>query len=254
MSFPRGMPLEGEHIPLMTAPASPSTSTSTSGHRGRRHFLPLVWMASAVSAAVLLLGVNGTLSAWTSAVLENTDNTAATANALILQEVGPDASGAAQTCFSSSGTGNSYSCTTINKYGGTTAAPLSPGQSRTVDVTFTNVGEATGASFTLAADTCGQTPAANGAATPPINNLCTATGELTVAVACSDGAAFVPASAYSDLVYPAGPPSGIGTLVHTSAIAADASITCRFTVALNASASVTDQGIVVSQALTWTLA
>ena len=223
-------------------------TTIKTDHRGRRRFLPLVWAASAVSAAVLVLGVNGTLSAWTSAVITNNNNTVATANAVILKE----ASGAS-TCYSSDGVGNTYTCATINKYGGT-ATPLAPGASQTVDVTFTNAGKAAASTFKLDAGTCSQVPVANASATPPINNLCTATGELTVAVSCSDGGTFVPGSTWSDLKYAAGTARGIGSLTHTAALAPAATWTCRFIVALPSNANVTDQGITVSQPLTWTLA
>jgi hypothetical protein len=224
------------------------STPAPAAHRGPRRFLPLVWAASAFAAVVLVLGVNGTLSAWTSAVITNDTNTVATANALILKE----ASGS-QTCYSSTGATNTFTCSTINKYGGTTT-PLSPGGSQSVDVTFTNVGGAQGASFKLAPGACTQTPTANASATPPINNLCTAAGELTVAVSCSDGATFNGASTWSDLKYTAGTAGAMPTLTHTAALAANASWTCRFTVALNSNASVTDQGITVSQPLTWTLA
>jgi hypothetical protein len=231
-----------------------SSSTTPAADR-RRRFVPLVWAASAVAAVVLLLGVNGTLSAWTSAIITNDTNSVATANALILKEAGPDGTAAhtAQTCYSSTGASNTFTCSTINKYGGTTT-PLAPGASQTTDVTFTNVGGAQGASFKLQAGACTQTPTANAGATPPVNNLCTATGELTVAVSCSNGTTYAAGSAWTDLTYAAGTASGIGTLTHTAALAANASWTCRFTVALNSNASVTDQGITVSQPLTWTLA
>jgi len=84
------------------------STTTPAAHRGRRRFLPLVWAASAFAAVVLVLGVNGTLSAWTSAIITNDTNTVATANALILKEVGPDGTAAhtAQTCYSSTGASN----------------------------------------------------------------------------------------------------------------------------------------------------
>ncbi|MXG90669.1 hypothetical protein [Nocardioides flavescens] len=216
--------------------------------RPRRRFLPLVWAASAVAAIVLVLGVNGTLSAWTSAIVTNSTNSVATANALILKE-----SNGAADCYSSQGAANSYTCATINKYGGTTT-PFSPGDSRTFDVTFSNAGAATGSTFTLTPGTCTQTPTANAAATPPVNNLCTATGELTVAMSCSNGTTYNGAQLWSDLTYAAGPPSALTEKTHTALGAGPgASWTCRFTVALNANASVADQGIVVSQPLVWTL-
>jgi hypothetical protein len=212
----------------------------------RRRPAVLALLGSLTAALVLTLGVNGTLASWTSAIIGNDTNTVATANAVILREVGPGA----VTCLSSSGASNSYTCSTINKYGGT-SSPLSPGGNQQVDVVFSNVGAASAATFALAAGTCSQNPAA-GSGTPAAANVCT-NGDLTVAVSCSNGSSYASGSAWSDLVYAAGAPGSIGTLTHTATLAAGASWTCRFTVALSASASVLDQGITASQPLTWTL-
>ncbi|MET3963658.1 hypothetical protein ABIE44_003592 [Marmoricola sp. OAE513] len=206
-----------------------------------------VWGSSALAAVVLVLGVNGTLASWTSAVIANDTNTAATSAAVILREVGPGP----QTCFSSSGAGNSYTCSTINKYGGT-ASPLAPGTNQTTDVVFTNVGSASASTFVLGTGSCSQTPTA-GSGTPAAANVCTS-GDLTVAVSCSDGATYASGSAWADLVHAASAPGSTpATLTHTATIAAGASFTCRFTVAVTAGASVLAQGVTVSQPLTWTL-
>jgi hypothetical protein len=234
------------------------SDTLRAAHRGRRHFTPLVWAASVVSAAVLVLGVNGTLSSWTQAIITNDTNTVATANGVVLKEVGPDGTAAhtAQTCVSSQGTGatNTYTCSTINKYGGTTS-PLQPGGSQTTDVTFTNTGAGNGTSFTLKAGACTQTPAASTAVTPNIPNLCTAgTGEIGVSVSCVVGTTYT-GTPWTDLVYPAGTFNGLTTtLTHGAAgLTAGSSWTCRFVVTLNTNANPADQGIQISQPLTWTL-
>lgn len=222
-----------------------SRGTRKSSHE--RRFAPLVWGASAVAALVLTLGVNGTLSSWSQAVISNSTNTAATAQAVILQE----AQGAT-TCLSSASTTNSSSCATINKYGGV-AIPLTPGTSQTATVTFTNVGSANASSFVLAPSACSQTPTA-GTGTVPATSLCT-TGDLTVAISCSPGSTYSAGSAWTDLVYAAAAPL-TATKTHTAAagdLNVSASWTCQFTVALSASAPVNAQGIVVSQALVWTL-
>jgi hypothetical protein len=222
-------------------------------HRGRRRFLPFVWTASAVSAAVLVLGVNGTLSSWTTAIVNNSSNTAATAQGVILKEVN-----GANTCVSSQGTGatNTYTCATINKYGGATT-PLTPGNSQQVDVVFTNSGSAAASSFKLdptQSPGCTQTPTANAAAVPAINNLCTAgAGELGVAVSCNDGLTFGANPVWSDLKYVSGAPGAMPVLTHTASLAAGANWTCRFTVALNANANPNSQGITINQPLQWTL-
>jgi hypothetical protein len=203
--------------------------------------------SSAIAAIVLTLGVSGTLSSWTSAIISNDTNTVATAAAVILREVGPGP----QTCLSSSGAANSFTCATINKYGGT-ASPLTPGGSQTVDVVFSNVGSAAASTFVLGTGACSQSPTA-GSGVPPTANVCSS-GDLTVAISCSNGATYVAGSAWTDLVYAAGAPGSMpATLTHTATLAAGSSFTCRFTVALTGSASVLDQGITASQALTWTL-
>jgi hypothetical protein len=223
-----------------------SAHRSDRRHR-RRRGVPLLWGAGLAAAILLVLSTNGTLSSWASAVVTNDTNTVATATAVILQEVGP----AAATCVSSSGAGNSYTCSTVNKYGGT-ASPLAPGDSQTTDVVFTNLGAAPASSFVLTTGACSQSPAA-GSGTPAAANVCT-NGDLTVAISCSDGSSYSAGSAWTDLVQAATSPAGIpGTLTHTATLASGASFTCRFSVALGAAADVLDQGITASQALTWTL-
>lgn len=220
-------------------------------HRARRspgpgRGFPLLWVAGFVAAALLVLSTNGTLSSWTSAIITNDSNTVATASAVILKEVGATA-----TCYSSSGVGNSFTCSTVNKYGGT-ASPLAPGGSQFTDVVFTNVGASAASSFVLTTGACSQAPTA-GSGTPPAENLCT-NGDLKVAISCSNGTSYSAGGAWTDLTQAAVAPSSItATLTHTATLAATSSFTCHFTVSLAPGASVLDQGITVSQALTWTL-
>src|SRR3954465_9265440 len=114
-----------------------------------------LWGAGASAAILLVLSTTGTLSSWTSAIIPNHTNTVAAASAVILQEVGPTAA----TCLSSSGVGNSFTCSTINKYGGT-SSPLSPGGNQVTDVVFTNVGASAASSFVLGTGSCSQAPTA----------------------------------------------------------------------------------------------
>ncbi len=217
-------------------------------HRRRhdRRSSGLLWGAGGLGAALLLLGTSGTLSSWTAAVVGNDTNTVGTAAAVILEETGPSA-----TCLSSSGFGNSYTCSTVNQYGGT-AAPLSPGDSQVTDVVFSNVGAAAASSFVLTTGSCTQSPVA-GSGSPAAADVC-ANGDLTVAISCSDGATYSAGSAWTDLVQAATAPSSVAaTLTHTATLAAGTSFTCRFTVTLGTGADVLDQGITASQPLTWTL-
>lgn len=215
-----------------------------------------IWTACGLSALVVVLGANGTLSSWSSAIITNSNNSVSTGQAVILSE-----SSGANTCASSSNTSNSYSCTTINKYGGTT---LVPGTSTTVTVTFTNTGTKNGASFQFAPSaSCTSTytatigsETAGGTSSP---NLCS-NGDLTVAVACNTGATFGSGTAWTT-PYPisAVTPSALATSSpynHTATagdLNAGATWTCQFTVALSSSAGFSDQNITVAQPITWTL-
>jgi hypothetical protein len=201
----------------------------------------VLWVGGAVAALALTLGANGTLSSWTSAIVTNESNTVATATAVILSE----SSGSA-TCTSSANASNTSTCATINTYGGV-SVPLSPGSSQQVDVTFTNTGTANAATFSLAPGSCTQTPTAGGTVT--------AADELTVMVSCSPGSTYASESAWGDLVYVADVPPTVTKLHNASGGDLDTGVswTCRFTVGLNASASVLSQNIAVSQPLAWTL-
>ena len=233
------------------------TGHRETGHRetGRRRGAGApVLLCSALAVAVLVLGASGTLSSWSQAIVNNSNDSVATATAVILQEIGPDGTAAhtSQTCRSSDTPAtNSSTCTTINTYGGV-SSPLVPGGSQTTDVTFTNLGSANASGFALAPGTCTSSPSSG---TPTPTNLCTASGELTIAVSCSAGATYSAAAAWTDLGYAAGVAP---TVTKTHAVAAGdlnagAVWSCRFTATLSATASVLDQGVTLTQPLTWTL-
>lgn len=214
----------------------------------------MLWASCALAAVLLMLGTSGTLSSFTVAALNNTKNTSITASAVILREVGPDgtASHTSQTCDSSAVATNVSTCATIDKYGGV-ATPLSPGASQTTDVTFTNIGGSAASTFVFTPGTCTQTPTA-GSGSPAASDLCSG-GDFTVAISCSNGATYVSGSAWTgtDIVQTAVKPASLVALTHTGSLAAGAQWTCRFTVALAAAAAVADQGVQVSQPITWTL-
>lgn len=168
-----------------------------------------VWAACAATALSLTGGISATQAGWTQAIIANSTNTAATGKAVILKE----ALGAT-TCLSSADVSNSSTCATINKYGGT-GTPLMPGASQSVDVTFTNAGQASAASFVLAPGACSQNPVA---ATGTVADLC-ASGDLKVAVSCSDGATYNTAAPWADLALAAAAPGSLASKTHTAALA-----------------------------------
>ncbi len=223
----------------MTDSTPVPTPDSAGRHRGRRRVVPLAWASAVAAATLLVLGVSGTLSDWTVAILHNNTNTVATAQAVVLKETA-----GATSCISTSGAGssNEYTCTTINKYGGTGVGttPLSPGQSRSTTVTMANVGTGAGA-LTLKADAC----SSSGGITTGATDLC---GELQITVTCASTAVY-PATGTATL-------TAFGTAASASTVgplAKDATVDCTFKVTLPADASPTYAGQTASQQLNWTL-
>ena len=120
-------------------------------------------------------------------------------------------------------------------------------------MTFTNIGSGAASKLVLTPGTCTQSPLA-GTGTP-VNpaNLCAAGAtDLNLVLACVDGTTTT-GTAYTDLAYSGPLGAFTAAKTHTAAIAKNGSITCTFTVSLNASASPLDGGITVSQPLTWEL-
>jgi hypothetical protein len=210
--------------------ATPENAPSTRRRAG------LLWACGAVAAIVLTLGVTGTLSSWTSAIITNDDNTAKAAASVILSETDGTA-----TCTSNDDqtATNSYTCSTINKYGGI-AVPLDPGSTQSVTVTMENLGTAAG-SLVLDAGAC--TASGGNYGDPGVPSLCAA---MTVTVECPGG---TPVHGTSTLdAFDAAPAS-----TASASLGAGSSLSCTFTVALPAAADPALAGQAVSQPLTWTL-
>jgi hypothetical protein len=214
-------------------------------HRSFNRRTAAVWGSSAVAAVVLVLGVSGTLSSWTSALITNNDNTAgATATYVALVETD-----GTSTCDTTSQPNNTdAACSTINKYGGNLA--MSPGDSESVDVTFANPGSGAGNTFSYAPGTCSASNGVGGI------DLCS-DGDLTVAVSCSTGATYNAGALVVALGQSAAAPGALVAKSWTAspALAASSasSVTCRFTTTLDAAAPPVDAGSAVSQPVTWTL-
>lgn len=200
-------------------------------------------IAGALAATVLVLGVNGTLSSWTSAVVTNDTNTAGAEGAVALSE-----SDGTSTCDTVTTSDNTFTCSTINKYGGDTA--MAPGNSSVVTVTFTNDGSADGKTFGYAPGTCSSTPGPGG------TDLCAdADADLTVAVVCSTGTSYDAANDIAGLGQAAVAPGSLAGMSVTGApeLATGDSITCQFTTTLASDAKTSDAASQVSQPIVWTL-
>jgi hypothetical protein len=186
-----------------------------------------LWGGGAVAAGVLVLGVNGTMSGWTSAIIDNTHNDVASAQAVSLIETGPGGT----TCDTSGTPTNTDTCSTINKYGGT-ADPLAPGDSQQVSVNLKNSGTGPG-DLVLAADGCTSSPQGP-------TDLCQ---QMQLHVTCT-----APSTYDSGTVTLADFTGGdIGTL--TSGQSTD----CTFVVTLPDGTPASYSGLVASQVLHWTL-
>lgn len=230
--------------------------TPTGERAKRRRSAPLLWGSGAVAAAVLILGVNGTLSSWTSAVIDNNNNSVASTTAVALVETQTAPVGNATICDTAAATdgSNSVSCDGINKYGGigdataladtgfatdANGTPLAPGGSQSVTVNLKNDGTGSG-SLALAADSCANHayPGSTGSDTVDYN-LCT---EMQLAVTCTTPSTYT----YSGTVA-AFTGGSIGTLAATS------STNCTFTVSLPGDAASGFASQYLTQALHWTL-
>jgi len=221
------------------------SGSTGSAQKKRLRNAPLVWGSSVLAAGVLVLGVNGTLSTWTQAIITNGSNTAGATTAVALSET--NGSIVCDTSTATDGSNSVANCN-IDKYGGNLA--MSPNQSKTVDVTFENTGNGNAASLKLAPGTCTDSAAAAGVSA---GTLC-GDGNLTVAMSCSDGATYTPASAYTDLAWSAKAPNDQTAVTRTATIAPGAKITCQFTTTLVSTAPTTVASMSISQPLTWTLA
>jgi hypothetical protein len=204
------------------------------GHRSRRRFAPLVWISGGLAALLMVLGVSGTLSAWTTAVINNDTNTVQAADSVILQET--DGTNTCNSTDNNNGS-NTYTCSTINKYGGT-ATPLEPGDDQSVTVTMKNTGTVTG-TLTLAPGTCTKSAGSPTAS----SSICDV---ALVTIACTSPSTLDTTS--TPVVLSAFAGQSIGSLT------AGASTACTFTVTVPASASPQIAGQVASQPLVWTLA
>jgi len=219
-----------------------SQDRSTATARPRR--TAALWGSGAIAAVVLVLGVSGTLSSWTSALITNDDNSAgATSSFVALVETD-----GVSTCDTTSSPNNTdSSCSTINKYGGNST--MSPGDSEVVDVTFTDPGTAAGNTFSYAPGACTPTNGTGGI------DLCN-DGDLTVTVACSTGATFNAGALIAALGQSATPDALVSkswTSAPALAAASASAVTCRFTTELDSAAPPADAGSQVAQPITWTL-
>lgn len=206
---------------------SPSVSPAPLTPRRRRRLTPLAIITGVVSAVILALSMNSSLAAFTASIT-NSINTVSTGS-LIMQETS-----GTSVCTSTDGANNSYTCTTINKYGGTTT-PLAPGGSATTTVTIKNTGTVPATTFTLAPQGC--TQSGTGTAT----DFCT---QVKISIS-QGGTVFTAANATLTSI-------ANTTFTLAAPLAPGASSVFVFTVSLPVGLGNTYQNLTASQPLIWT--
>jgi hypothetical protein len=196
--------------------------------------LGLLWVVSAVSALVLCLAVNGTLSSWTQAIVTHGSNSVSTGTGTVALSVDLTVGGGSP-CLSSAGADNTTTCS-IDLFGngGTAVTNLQPGGTATTSVTLTNTGDTNGSTLAFA-------PGACTGSTALCSNLLvsmTCTGAATKTVLASTMNSF--ATADSNLT---------GTL---QALGVNSTV-CVFVVTLPLTAPLNTRNQTLSQDVVWTL-
>ncbi|MGA1813729.1 hypothetical protein VH571_15210 [Frondihabitans sp. 4ASC-45] len=200
---------------------------------------PLALATGVLGAVLLSASMTGTLSGF-AASITNSQNTAATGS-LVMQE---QSSGTTPvTCLSTDGgtiSTNTATCSTINKFGGSTT--MIPGQTVTSTVTIKNTGTVAANTFTLTPGTsCTQSN--NGAANGSATDLC---AKLNVVITNTTAGTTVYSGTATAL---AG-----SSAITLPAAAAGASTGFTFAVTLASTAGNTYQGLQASLPLTWAYA
>ncbi|WP_423921462.1 hypothetical protein ACPEEZ_00825 [Frigoribacterium sp. 2-23] len=213
----------------------------TSSHRARARLrtTPLALVTGLVAASLVALTMSGTLSAF-SASITNSQNTAATGT-LLMEE----SSTGKTTCTSSpastvSSSNANASCTSINKFGGSTQ--MTPGTTVTTDVVIKNTGTLAASTFTLLpAGTCQR--GTNGSTNGTASDIC---AKMTVVIKTGTSQVF------------SGTLAALGTATPASftnipsTVAAGSSVPFTFAVTLDPGATNDYQGLSASVPLTWT--
>ncbi len=223
--------------------------------RGRHRFFPLVWLGSAVAAALMVLGVAGSLSGF-SANITNSSNTV-TAGTLTMSETGVSGVGGTSTCQSPD------AACSLDKFGGQTGMvpgtttltgsapsgtiPVGSNTDQNIGVVeITNTGTIPASSLTLSGGACA---ASSGTGA----DLC---GVLDIAVYVGATAPTVgTASSYGTQVFygTATALSGESGLSVATSVASSSSEYLTFVVWLDSSTPDTDESLTASEPLTWTL-
>ncbi|TIC82507.1 hypothetical protein E8D34_16960 [Nocardioides sp. GY 10113] len=220
-----------------------ATSAAEAPRRERRKG-GWLWGAGAAGAGLLVLGVNGTLATWSTAIINNDQSEARVTDSYALQEYHASSG---TTCTSASSSTNEASCA-VDLYSGAASYELDPGDpavgdSHTERIELTNVGSTAGTLY-IDADACAQ----SGGASAAVSDICDNAG-LSVDVTCEDsGTSSVYTGSWATLKAFADEATD-----QTFALGLDETVTCDVTVTLAATAPADLGGQVGTQTVTFTL-
>ncbi|MEQ6900680.1 hypothetical protein [Nocardioides sp. YIM 152588] len=185
-----------------------------------------------------MLGVNGTLGAWSTAIITNNTNTVEAVDSVALQETSATAPGG--TCTTVSGSDNTVTCA-IDAYGGAEGSPLDPDgvNSNSETLTFENVGTGPG-DLTLEAESCSN----SGGAPTATNDICDV---VTVEITCASANAYGPGALSAFFTATDGSPVTIANLDSGD------TVSCDVVVTLPTTAPADVAGQTGTQSIVWTL-
>jgi hypothetical protein len=128
-------------------------SNATHRRAKRARFAPIAIGTGALAAVLLSVTMSGSLAGFTAQITNSNNNV--TTGALTMQETS-----GGTTCNSTDGSvsSNSFTCSTINKYGGAVLVPgTGAASTSTASVVIKNTGTVAASTFTLAPTACTQT-------------------------------------------------------------------------------------------------
>lgn len=211
------------------------STTSRAAKAKRLRFAPLAIATGVLGAVLLSVSMSGTLSGFVASIT-NSSNTAAS-GALVMQE--QNAAGTTSCSSTDGGTvsTNASTCSTINKYGGSTT--MIPGQTVTTAIKINNTGTVAANTFTLTGGAC--TQGTNGTLNGTATDLCS---QMTVVITNTTTSANVFTGTLAAF-------AAKGAISLPTA-ASGSSTGFSIAVTLPSSAGNTYQGLSASQPMTWT--
>jgi len=224
--------------------------------RLRKRRTRVLLLSGAASIALMAVGVTSAMSAFSASVTNNSNRVAT--GTLLLEEDGPDGSGSASSCLSTSGTGsvidsaNANAACGINLFGANGVNQIlgKPGSVYTTSITIKNNGNLDSTSFTLTPGGCSQTNAT--AIYGTSTDFC-AKVKLKVHDDTSDECVTDALTSGACATNPTLTALGTTALTVTN-IAAGASATFTFTVTIDNTIDNSYQGLQASDSFTWAFA